>query len=171
MTMVANIKTAAEHEFHWMRWGLRIIIAALLFVGVGDDIDSSLWPVLRIDSVTNVRLTDDYRLCFVINGAKLRPATGLFYVAQVYEGEDPHPQIRGLEHFDRTPYGGSLSGAPPQAIHSDTCVHVTEGAYKAPRLGLRLFARYDVPNRPWQLNQPPIWVDYYPQRSAPSPGG
>lgn len=158
--MPSYVKEAAAQEIHWMRWALRIVVGLYVVFTAGQSIEAHLAPVFRNVTVDNIRV-DGSRLCFVLHWDKARRARGVFYVAQVYEGDNLQYLLRGIEHYEGEAYGGRLQGAPLAHYDSDTCVDISKNATDAYRMGVRILARFEVPYRPWLLDQPEIWVDAY----------
>jgi len=167
--LMAAASDSLHEQWRWMRIGLYFLVAAIYILGVGGNLEARIWPVITYHDVSNVRIVKDdngLRLCFMVALTKNREARGVRFMAEVYEGDDDFPTLRGFEHFDGTPYGGPLARAPAGEYTSDSCVRIMPSAVAAYRIGVRLHSRYEAPDRPWNLPGPMLWVDYY--RDSPN---
>jgi hypothetical protein len=160
MMPLSIAKRAAAEEVTWMRWALRILVGVYVAFNAGHTIESSYFPVLKDVAITDVKLANG-KLCFTLTLTKTKNAKRLFYIAQVYNGDNPAYHIQNLDHADGEPYGGSYQGAPPGRYATPTCIEMAHGAENEYRIGVRILARFEVPMRPWAVDQPEIWIDAY----------
>jgi hypothetical protein len=149
----------------WRVFTIIIMFSAINVIG--SVVESAIAPVNKNVRTDNVRVIPGNapdspgRLCFDWHIDKVRQASGRLYYAELYIGENVYPEFRGLEHLDRTAFGGKKIGSPPAHYSTTACVHIPPDATQANRMGIRMFSRYDVPWRTWDLDGVPLWVDAY----------
>ena len=162
------VQTTIRHEFKF--WTLAFCSACFLFgaFGVADHIESIVAPVLRHVRIGMAYNMSDGRLCWSFDGEKTRPAVATQYFAKVFEDDNPRPVYRELSHGDGSPYGtisasiGDKSyGFPIGAFSQIMCTRIDHVNAGFKRLGVRLDFEYDVPDRPYTISQPSMWIDYY----------
>ena len=160
-TLTRAIAHSAGVQWSWIKNGLMLLGLMVLTYLSASNLESNLFPVLKDIQYSNVRIVGDDLLCADFAWTKKRQGTPIFFAAQVYEGDNPVPQIRGVQRPDKSPFGGDrYYTAPPGRYYPTVCVQIRPDARLASRIGVRIYIEYSVPLRPWTLRQQPIWIDY-----------